>query len=191
MNKIKIIITISALLVFSPVHSFAKEMIGVIAAGIGEIQNQKSEKLITGSKIYFGDSIIVKEKSNAQILLMDETTITVGEKSELTIDEFVYDSKSKVGKIISDIKLGTVKIITGEISKQNPDNLEIKIPSGSIGARGTEFAVVIENDGKSTVVLLGPGKDNTLGLIPGNLQVSDGITSVDIVRPGFQSVVFK
>ena len=79
MNKIKIIITISALLVFSSVHSFAKEMIGVIAAGIGEIQNQKSEKLITGSKIYFGDSIIVKEKSNAQILLMDETTITVAE----------------------------------------------------------------------------------------------------------------
>ena len=71
------------------------------------------------------------------------------------------------------------------------DNLEVKVPSGTVGARGTEFAVVIENDGKSTVVLLGPGKDNTLGLIPGNLQVSDGITSVDIVRPGFQSVVFK
>ena len=191
MSKFKIALTTFFFLFYLTFHSFSKEMIGVIAAGIGEIQNQNSKKLITGSQIYFGDSIIVKEKSNAQILLMDETTITVGEKSELTIDEFVYDPKSKVGKIISNIKLGTVKIITGEISKQNPDNLEVKIPSGSIGARGTEFAVVIEKNGKSTVVLLGPGKDNSLGLIPGNLQVSDGITSVDIVRPGFQSVVFK
>ena len=122
---------------------------------------------------------------------MDETTITVGENSELTIDEFVYDPKSKVGKIVSNIKIGTVKIITGEISKQNTDNLVIKVPTGSVGARGTEFAVVIESDGKSTIVLLGPGPDNTLGLIPGNLQVSDGVNTVDIVRPGFQSVVFK
>jgi hypothetical protein len=191
MNKFKIIITSFTLLIFSSAHSFSKEMIGVIAAGIGEIQNQKKETLVTGSKIYFGDSVIVKTKSNAQILLMDETTITVGENSELTIDEFVYDPKSKVGKIVSNIKIGTVKIITGEISKQNTDNLVIKVPTGSVGARGTEFAVVIESDGKSTIVLLGPGPDNTLGLIPGNLQVSDGVNTVDIVRPGFQSVVFK
>ena len=191
MNKFKIIITSFTLLIFSSAHSFSKEMIGVIAAGIGEIQNQKKETLVTGSKIYFGDSVIVKTKSNAQILLMDETTITVGENSELTIDEFVYDPKSKVGKIVSNIKIGTVKIITGEISKQNTDNLVIKVPTGTVGARGTEFAVVIESDGKSTIVLLGPGPDNTLGLIPGNLQVSDGVNTVDIVRPGFQSVVFK
>ena len=191
MNKFKIIITSFTLLIFSSAHSFSKEMIGVIAAGIGEIQNQNKETLVTGSKIYFGDSVIVKTKSNAQILLMDETTITVGENSELTIDEFVYDPKSKVGKIVSNIKIGTVKIITGEISKQNTDNLVIKVPTGTVGARGTEFAVVIESDGKSTIVLLGPGPDNTLGLIPGNLQVSDGVNTVDIVRPGFQSVVFK
>ena len=191
MNKFKIIITSFTLLIFSSAHSFSKEMIGVIAAGIGEIQNQNKETLVTGSKIYFGDSVIAKTKSNAQILLMDETTITVGENSELTIDEFVYDPKSKVGKIVSNIKIGTVKIITGEISKQNTDNLVIKVPTGSVGARGTEFAVVIESDGKSTIVLLGPGPDNTLGLIPGNLQVSDGVNTVDIVRPGFQSVVFK
>jgi len=191
MSKFKIIITSFALLIFSSAHSFSKEMIGVIAAGIGEIQNQNKETLVTGSKIYFGDSVIVKTKSNAQILLMDETTITVGENSELTIDDFVYDPKSKVGKIVSNIKIGTVKIITGEISKQNTDNLVIKVPTGTVGARGTEFAVVIESDGKSTIVLLGPGPDNTLGLIPGNLQVSDGVNTVDIVRPGFQSVVFK
>ena len=52
------------------------------------ILNQKNEKLSTGSKIYFGDTIIVKAQSNAQILLLDETALTVGEKSEITIDEF-------------------------------------------------------------------------------------------------------
>ena len=191
MNNFKTFIFVLVILTMSKSYAFSKDFIGVISVGIGEIINQDSEKLTTGSKIYFGDTIIVKEQSNAQILLLDETAITVGEKSELTIDDFVYDPKSKVGKIVSNIKVGTVRIITGEISKQNPDNLEVNVPSGSIGARGTEFAVVTESDQKSTVVLLGPGKRNSLGMIPGILNVSDGFNSVNITTPGFQSVVFK
>ena len=191
MNNFKTFIFVLVILTLFKSYAFSKDFIGVISAGIGEIINQDSEKLTTGSKIYYGDTIIVKEKSNAQILLLDETALTVGEKSELTIDDFVYDPKSKVGKIVSNIKVGTVRIITGEISKQNPDNLEVNVPSGSIGARGTEFAVVTESDEKSTIVLLGPGKKNSLGMIPGILNVSDGFNSVNITTPGFQSVIFK
>ena len=116
----------------------------------------------TTQKFTVGDSIITEAASSAQVLLMDQTTLTIGESSELIIDEFVYDPQTKIGKIISSVKIGTVKIITGEISKTNPDNLEIKTPTGSIGARGTEFAVVTESDTKSTVVLLGSGVNNTL-----------------------------
>ena len=191
MNKIRIIIFSLLIILLSSLQGFANEMIGVISAGIGEISNQKNEKLSTGSKIYFGDTILVKAQSNAQILLLDETALTVGEKSELTIDEFIYDPKSKIGKIVSNIKIGTVRVITGEISKKNPDNLEVNVPTGSIGARGTEFVVVTESDEKTTVVLLGPGKKNTLGMVPGILNVSDGFNTVNISTPGFQSVVFK
>ena len=191
MNNLKNLLLIIILLMFTQSYGFSKEFIGIISAGIGDITNQNEEKLSTGSKIFYGDTIIVKEKSNAQILLLDETALTVGEKSELTIDDFVYDPKTKVGKIVSNIKLGTVRIITGEISKQNPDNLNVKIPTGSIGARGTEFAVLTESNNKSTIVLLGPGKNNTLGMIPGVLKVSDGFNSVDLTQPGFQSVVFE
>ena len=191
MNKIKIILISLLLSLFSFSIGIANEFIGVVAVGVGNISNQKNEKLITGSKIYFGDTIIVSEQSNAQILLLDETALTIGEKSELTIDDFVYDPQTKVGKIVSNIKVGTVRVITGEISKQNPDNLEVNIPTGSVGARGTEFIVVTESDKKSTVVLLGPGKRNTLGMIPGILNVSDGSNTVNISTPGFQSVVFE
>ena len=191
MNNFKIFICVILVLALSKSYAFSKDFIGVISAGIGEIINQDNEKLSTGSKIYFGDTIIVREKSSAQILLLDETALTIGEKSELTIDDFVYDPNTKVGKIVSNIKVGTVRIITGEISNQNPDNLEVKVPTGSVGARGTEFAVVTESDEKSTVVLLGPGKKNSLGMIPGILTVSDGFNSVNITTPGFQSVVFK
>ena len=191
MNKIKTLSISVFLTSFLISITSANEFIGVIAAGVGDILNQKNEKLVTGSKIYFGDTIVVKAQSNTQILLLDESALTVGEKSEITIDEFIYDPQSKVGKIVSNIKIGTVRIITREISKKNPDNLEVNVPTGSVGARGTEFVVVTESDEKSTVVLLGPGKKNTLGMIPGILNVSDGFNTVNISTPGFQSVVFK
>ena len=76
------------------INSFGKEFIGVIGVAVGEINNQKNEKLFSGSKIFYGDTILVKSKSNAQILFLDETVMTVGEDTELTIDDFIYDPKT-------------------------------------------------------------------------------------------------
>ena len=163
--------------------------VGVIGAAIGDIKNQKNESLSNGSKIFFGDTIISKSKSNAQILFLDQTVLTLGEETELTIDEFVYDPNSQDGSFVSTVKTGTVKFITGQISKKNPDNLEVKVPAGTLGARGTEFVVLSETNNESTVVLLGPGPNNTLGMIPGNLILSDGINSVNIINPGFEAMV--
>ena len=184
---------ISLLLIFIVNSSIASanisEFIGVIGAAIGEIQNQKNEKLVNGSKIFYGDTITSKQQSNAQILFLDQTVLTLGEDTELTIDEFIYDPTSQDGSFVSSVKSGTVKFITGQISKKNPDNLEVKIPSGTLGARGTEFVVLTESSNKSTVVLLGPGPENSLGMIPGNLILSDGISSIDITQPGYEAMV--
>ena len=92
--------------------------VGVIGAAIGDIKNQKNESLSNGSKIFFGDTIISKSKSNAQILFLDQTVLTLGEETELTIDEFVYDPNSQDGSFVSTVKTGTVKFITGQISKK-------------------------------------------------------------------------
>ena len=185
---IKILIFVS--LTFTSVANASNNsFVGVIGAAIGDIKNQKNESLSNGSKIFFGDTIISKSKSNAQILFLDQTVLTLGEETELTIDEFVYDPSSQDGSFVSTVKTGTVKFITGQISKKNPDNLEVKVPAGTLGARGTEFVVLSESNNESTVVLLGPGPNNTLGMIPGNLILSDGVNSVDITNPGFEAMV--
>ena len=185
----KIIIILILILLPNFANANTSNFIGVVGAAIGEIKNQDNESLVDGSKIFFGDTIISKEKSNAQILFLDQTVLTLGEDTELTIDEFIYDPKSHEGSFISNVKSGTVKFITGQISKQNPDNLEVKVPSGVLGARGTEFIILSENENKSTVVLLGPGPENTLGMIPGNLILSDGINSINITNPGYEAMV--
>ena len=183
-------ILIFVILTFTSVANASNNsFVGVIGAAIGDIKNQKNESLSNGSKIFFGDTIISKSKSNAQILFLDQTVLTLGEETELTIDEFVYDPNSQDGSFVSTVKTGTVKFITGQISKKNPDNLEVKVPAGTLGARGTEFVILSESNNESTVVLLGPGPNNTLGMTPGNLILSDGVNSVDITNPGFEAMV--
>ncbi len=180
------------LLVFLLLPNLGKantDFIGVIGAAVGEITNQNNEKLSNGSKIFFGDTVVSNNNSNAQILFLDQTILTLGEDTELTIDEFIYDPNSHEGSFVSNVKSGTVKFITGQISKKNPENLEVKFPSGTLGARGTEFIVLAENKNESTVVLLGPGPENSLGMIPGNLILSDGISSVNITNPGFEATI--
>ena len=174
------------LLVFK---SFSNEFIGVIGVAAGEIINQNNEKLLSGSKIFYGDTIVVKPKSNAQILFLDETVMTVGEDTELTIDDFIYDPKTNNGNFVTNIKSGVVKTISGKISEKNPENLEIKIPNGSLGVRGTEFLVSLNDKKESTVLLLGPGPENTLGMVPGNIKLTDGINTTDITSPGFQAMI--
>ena len=183
-------ILIFVILTFTSVANASNNsFVGVIGAAIGDIKNQKNESLSNGSKIFFGDTIISKSKSNAQILFLDQTVLTLGEETELTIDEFVYDPNSQDGSFVSTVKTGTVKFITGQISKKNPENLEVKVPAGTLGARGTEFVVLSETNKESTVVLLGPGPNNSLGMIPGNLILSDGVNSVSITNPGFEAMV--
>ena len=82
-----------------------------------------------------------------------------------------------------------MKTISGKISEKNPDNLEVKMPNGSLGVRGTEFIVSLNSNEESTVLLLGPGPDNTLGMVPGNIMLTDGVNTTEINNPGFQAVL--
>ena len=186
LSKISIVVF---LLLAGVANASNDNFVGIIGAAVGDIKNQKNEKLANGSKIFFGDTIISSSQSNAQILFLDQTVLTLGEETEISIDEFIYDPNSNDGSFVSTVKSGTVKFITGQISKKNPDNLEVKVPAGTLGARGTEFVVLSEAKNESTVVLLGPGPNNTLGMIPGNLILSDGVNSVNITNPGYEAMV--
>jgi len=161
-----------------------KQIIGVLAAAVGQVFNQEGIQLKTGDKIYFGDTIRVNDKSNSQILLLDQTVLNVGAKSEVIIDEFVFDPSNNDGKILSQIKQGSMKVITGLISEKDPNNLIVKVPAGSIGTRGTEFQAIVNNDNQeSKILLIGPGPGNTLGLRPGAVEVANNLGSVVLDQP--------
>ena len=180
----KKIVTFFIFISFINFSNASEIIVGNIGLAIGNITNQKGEVLKAGDKIYFGDIIKAEDQSKSQILLLDQTVITIGAKTSVTLDEFVYDPNSQKGKITTNIIEGSVKVLSGKISEKNPDNLIVKTPAGSIGTRGTEFQAIVDQDEEvSKVLLIGPGQNNTLGLRPGAVEVFNDQGSVLLDTP--------
>ena len=160
-----------------------KQLIGVLGVASGTISNGLKE-LKTGDKIYLGETILSGANSGAQLLLLDQSTFTIGSDSEVVMDTFIYDPKNNDGKIVSTVKKGSLKIISGLISKKNPDNLKVKVPEGTLGSRGTEFQTIVDKKANETrTLLIGPGTNNTLGLRPGAVLVSNQYGNTMLNKP--------
>ena len=160
-----------------------KQLIGVLGAISGKVKTTTRELKI-GDKIYLGETIIAGSNSGTQILLLDQSTFTLGSDSEVLMDTFIYDPETNDGKIIANVKQGSLKVISGLISKKNPDSLTIKVPEGTLGSRGTEFQTIVSRKKKQTdTLLIGPGKNNTLGLRPGAVQVGNKFGKTMLNKP--------
>ena len=44
------------------------------------------------------------------------------------MDTFIFDPATNDGKIVASVKQGSLKVISGLISKKNPDSLTVEVP---------------------------------------------------------------
>ena len=163
--------------------SIEKQLVGIVGAISGTVKTETRE-LKTGDKIYLNETISAGAASGTQILLLDQSTFTIGEDSEVVMDTFIYDPATNDGKIVASVKQGSLKVISGLISKKNPDSLTVKVPEGTLGSRGTEFQTIVSRKNKKTdTLLIGPGKNNTLGLRPGAVLVGNKFGNTMLNNP--------
>ena len=158
-----------------------KQLIGIVGAVTGTVKTETRD-LKAGDKIYLNETILAGVDSGTQILLLDQSTFTIGSDSEVVMDTFIYDPATSEGKIVASVKQGSLKVISGLISKKNPDSLTVEVPEGTLGSRGTEFQTNVTKNQTSTL-LIGPGQNNTLGLRPGAVLVGNKFGSTLLNNP--------
>ncbi len=147
-------------------------------------------KVASGDPIYLGDRIKTGSKSGLQIMLLDQTTFTIGPDAEMAIDKFVYDPKSRSGNMSARILKGTFRFVSGTIERNNPAGVVIKTPVATIGVRGT--TVIGHTNGRSlTVILAGPGRRNNVGRPASRIIITAGGRRVVIFRAGFGTFIAR
>ena len=115
--------------------------IGSISSFKGSVQierNSQNIRAILSLPIEKNDVITTKDNSNVIIKFNDNTIITVGKNSSLSIEDYLYDTKNSANSR-STFKFlkGTFKSVTGIIGKLNPEKFKLETKTANIGIRGT------------------------------------------------------
>ena len=87
--------------------------------------------------LFMNDTITTGRGSRMVILFQDQTEISLAENTVLEIDEYVYDPRAPIDSNMKvDVLRGTFSFASGLINKRK---VQIDIPQGSLGIRGTQF----------------------------------------------------
>jgi len=169
----------------------AADQAGVSAAVKGQValnrpQTAVGHQVVGGEPIFLQDAIQSGPRSGMQIMLLDETVFTIGPESEMVVDEFVYDPQTNTGKVSAKITKGVFRFVTGRVARENPADMNVKLPSGTLGVRGTIVAGRVDAVKQSSLlVLLGEGPENDTGSRASALEGCNADVCKQVRRPGY------
>jgi hypothetical protein len=147
-----------------------------------------------GTLVEMNDRVETKN-GEVKIIFKDDTSVKVTASSALVIDDFVYDPKSKSGKLGLKAAEGTVRYVSGNIAHNNPNSVNIKTPTAAIAVRGTDFVMSVDETGKSAVILMPTceiaGGVNLKGLVcgSGKIDVESGGQIIRMDKPYMATLV--
>jgi hypothetical protein len=153
-NMNRIVFLLSAVLLLYTPWSQAREL------PVGSIKTIKGTAVIlrqhqtlpasVGEKIYKNDSFKTGPEGSLGMIFKDDTLLSLGPNTEVTINEFLFSPAEGKLSIITRLIKGTAAYLTGIIAKLSPESVRFETPVGNVGIRGTKFAVKVEGDDKGS-----------------------------------------
>jgi hypothetical protein len=127
----------AALIALQSFASNAQEAIGSTSSvkpqAEGTHEQVGTRTLSGGSSVYSKDLIHTGEAGVADLRFHDSTNLSVGPKSSIRLDKFIYDSNKSSGGVALEATRGSFRFITGSQSK---GSYQVKTPYGTLGIRG-------------------------------------------------------
>lgn len=120
-----------------------------------------------------------------RLTFIDDTIVDMTPQSLLTIDDYVYDPSNNEGSLNLKAKLGTIRYASGKLAKNFKQNVKIETPTSTIGVRGTDFTMTVDELGGSTIILL-PSCDISGACYVGEIEVTTDVGIV-ILNQAFQA----
>ncbi len=163
--------------------SLAQERVGVSGAvnpqATGTPPGGATRQLVVGQEVVFNERIATTAAGQTQLLFLDESSMTIGPNSDLTIDQFVYDPKSGTGKLAMSATRGLLRYVGGKLSKQD-QGVTLRTSTATLAVRGGAFIAKVEPTGTTQFIFIFGNGLTITGL--------NGVTET-VRRPGFQITV--
>jgi hypothetical protein len=141
---------IAALAIFVAPHALAQtasDAVGSVATAKGGPTVARGDKLYTlsaGNEIFKGDVLQTGAGGALGVTFDDETTLTLGAQTQITINEFVFQQARTGNTAVYTMARGSLAFFAGQAAKSG--NLKIGTPIASLGVRGTTGVVDVPLD---------------------------------------------
>lgn len=114
----------------------------------------EGRKLALADDVYHNEIIETEVNSATEIVFLDQTKLSLGPNSSLTLDNVVYDPDPAKSSFVATASKGVFRFVTGNLPKKA---YTIHTPGATIGIRGTVFSLsilptVLEDGSAATVV---------------------------------------
>lgn len=110
------------------------------------INGSQQTKAEVGTPVVTGSKLKTGANSSMGVTFKDNTVMSFGPNTELTVDEYLYSPNKGKLKLGATMAKGTLAYLSGAIAKIKPDAVTVKTPTGTIGVRGTHFVVKVEEE---------------------------------------------
>jgi len=109
-----------------------------------------TRSLAVGSDVFSNEVVRTGDAASAQLVFLDATNLSVGPRSSVTLDRFVYDPNRNTGRMVVRAGRGVFRFVTGT---QPSRDYTVETPVATIGVRGTVFDLLVRSD-RTTVLLV-------------------------------------
>lgn len=116
----------------------------VVGGEVRVLGAQGVRPLAAGDAVFPGDRLQSGRYGLASVVLRDGTTLVLGNNSQLHIQKFAFDATTASGNMLVELLQGSVRVVTGLMSKINPEAVQVKSSTLLMGVRGTDFIVEAE-----------------------------------------------
>jgi len=145
MSPRKILVALALLVLLPPVAARADgPQIGQIktVAGSATIDRGGAKTPARmGDPVYEADVITTGPDGSIGITFTDNTVMSAGPGSEVALAQYTFDSGNFSGAMLTDMRKGTLTMVSGDIARSSPGAMQVKTPSAMLGVRGTRFAI--------------------------------------------------
>lgn len=128
-------------------HAADFDHVGIIKSLAGDVsvaRNDRKVKAASNMRLQKGDQIRTGANGKVGLIFEDDTVVSLGPDSAITIENFLFQPNEKRLSFIARIIQGTVSYLSGQIAKLAPNQARLETPHATVGMRGTHVLVKVD-----------------------------------------------
>jgi hypothetical protein len=96
-----------------------------------------------GASLFVKDVLQTDAGGSIGVTFTDNSVLSLGPASEAALAEYSFDSSNFKGSMLTDMRSGTLSMVSGDIARSSPSAMQVRTPTAILGVRGTSFAVEV------------------------------------------------